>query len=199
MSGLAAEQRLALAGALDAVDPGAPTLDEGWNAADLAAHIVVRDRRPDSMPGAVMSSGQLRVWSERVRVARRDGTAYADLVALVRSGPLIARVPALDDAVNLAELFLHTEDVRRAGPGWEPRQLDPETTQALWGKVRSVARFGSRPRKGTRTVFEATDGATVALGSGSEETRIRGAAPELLIWASGRRPAARVQIIGSGA
>ena len=30
-----------------------PTLCEGWLTADLAAHLVVRERRPDSGPGLV--------------------------------------------------------------------------------------------------------------------------------------------------
>lgn len=194
MSGLAAEQRAALATALESVDPGSPTLDEGWTAADLAAHIVIRDRRPDSMPGAVMAAGPLRDWSERVRVQRRDGMPYRELVALVRRGPLIARLPAVDDAVNLAEMFIHTEDVRRGAPGWEPRQLPPNTVQALFRQVRGLGMMASRPDKGARTLFEALDGQTVQLGSGPAETRVRGAAPELLLWASGRRDAARVEV-----
>lgn len=45
MSTHAKRERLLLADLLEAAGPDAPTLCEGWNARDLAAHVVVRERR----------------------------------------------------------------------------------------------------------------------------------------------------------
>lgn len=37
-----------------AAGPDAPTLCEGWTARDLAAHLVVRERRLDAAPGILV-------------------------------------------------------------------------------------------------------------------------------------------------
>jgi hypothetical protein len=46
---LARSERHALCDLLTEVGADAPTLCEGWNAFDLAAHLVVRERRPDGV------------------------------------------------------------------------------------------------------------------------------------------------------
>ena len=45
------EERLALCALLDETGPDAPTLCEGWTTGDLAAHLVLRERRPDAAAG----------------------------------------------------------------------------------------------------------------------------------------------------
>src|SRR5258706_5048708 len=44
-------ERHALADTLLAAGPDAPTLCEGWATRDLAAHLVLRERRPDAAAG----------------------------------------------------------------------------------------------------------------------------------------------------
>ena len=56
---VAQRERAALVEILRAVGPDAPTLCEGWTTRDLVAHLVVRERRPDALPGLVF--GPLRV------------------------------------------------------------------------------------------------------------------------------------------
>src|SRR5690348_16386408 len=125
MSRYAQIERSAFADALVAAGPSAPTLCEGWNTSDLAAHVIVRERRPDAAPGVFLSF--LAGWTERIRTGCRDGHTYPELVHLVRNPPRWTpmAVPALDEATNTIEFFVHTEDVRRAAPGWEPRVLEP--------------------------------------------------------------------------
>src|ERR1019366_2363964 len=65
--------------------PDAPTLCEGWTTADLAAHLVARERRPDSGPGLVWPP--LAGYTDAVRRSVRDRTVWTDLVDRVRSGP----------------------------------------------------------------------------------------------------------------
>jgi uncharacterized protein (TIGR03085 family) len=48
------------------VGPDQPTLCEGWTTADLAAHLVIRERRPDAAPG-ILVGGKLAEHSENVR------------------------------------------------------------------------------------------------------------------------------------
>ena len=108
---LARRDRLALCDLFDELGPDARTLNEGWTTADLAAHLVARDRRPDSVPGLVVPV--LAAWSEHVRhgVLRRP---YTDIVENLRTGPprwSPLRRPAADRIGNTHEFFVHYEDV----------------------------------------------------------------------------------------
>ena len=49
MTSVAATERADLCDLFRAVGPDAPTLCEGWTTRDLAAHLVVRERRPDAV------------------------------------------------------------------------------------------------------------------------------------------------------
>ncbi|WP_010474195.1 maleylpyruvate isomerase family mycothiol-dependent enzyme, partial [Streptomyces somaliensis] len=64
MSTHAKRERLVLADLLEAVGPEAPTLCDGWTTRDLAAHLVVRERRPDAAAGVLLEP--LRGRLERV-------------------------------------------------------------------------------------------------------------------------------------
>ena len=112
--------------------PDAPTLCEGWSTTDLAAHLVVRERRPDSGPGLVWPP--LSDYTDKVRRTVRDRTSWTELVDRVRPGPPALLRP-FDGPMNTVEYFIHAEDVRRAQPGWEPRPLSPELADALWARV----------------------------------------------------------------
>src|ERR1700722_17051024 len=110
----------------------APTLCEGWLTADLAAHLVVRERRPDSGPGLVWPP--LAGYTEKVRCSVRDRTPWEKLVEKVRQGPPLLLRP-FDGPMNTVEFFIHVEDVRRAQEAWEPRPISPELADALWARV----------------------------------------------------------------
>ena len=135
-------ERERLADALVEAGPDAPTLCEGWTTRDLAAHVVIRERRPDAAGGIMFKP--LSGWNEAVRQSYRDRYDYADLVAKARRPPRwsLLELPALDEAWNLIEFFVHHEDVRRGRPGWQPRELEPELAELLWRRVRGMARIG---------------------------------------------------------
>lgn len=167
----------------------------GWTARDLAAHLVVRDRRPDTGPGALLSSGPLARHTERVRLRVRDATPFDELVAEVRAGGLLGKVPAVDDRVNTVEMAVHHEDLRRAGPGpVAPRVLDGATEAALWQQVPLLARVLARPAKDAALVL--TDGGSrrTSLGRGARQTTVTGPPLELVLWVFGRRDAAQVEV-----
>src|SRR3954451_22028885 len=88
---LAASERAALADLLDKLGPDAATCCAGWTTAHLAAHLAVRDRRPDALPGfgleEVGAGGPLPAWAHRLERRLRESTPYAEVVAQVRSGP----------------------------------------------------------------------------------------------------------------
>ena len=192
---LARRDRLALCDLFDELGPDAPTLNEGWTTADLAAHLVARDRRLDSVPGLVVPA--LAGWSEHVRYGflRRP---YADVVETLRTGPpkwSPLRRSGADRVGNTHEFFVHYEDVRRCRNGWEPRQLDADAEADIWRVVRWFGRRAFRPspfgvvlRWGDQT-FQAHRGAPVVT--------ITGPPGELLLYAFGRQDHARVDLDGN--
>jgi uncharacterized protein (TIGR03085 family) len=167
----------------------APTLCEGWLAADLAAHLVVRERRPDSGPGLVWP--RMADYTDKVRRAVRDRTLWDELIATVRSGPPFLLRP-VDGPMNTVEFFIHVEDLRRGQDGWEPRVLSPELADALWARVGP----GGMAKKVRATIAIASPGrADKQSGSGPILT-LTGDPGELTLFGAGRQEAARVEITG---
>src|SRR5215210_2792972 len=84
-------ERAELADLLDELGPDAPTCCAGWTTAHLAAHLVVRDRRPDAMLGygleAAGLGGPFAAWAHRAEDRLRAGTPYRVIVDRVRVGP----------------------------------------------------------------------------------------------------------------
>ncbi|GAA3067912.1 hypothetical protein GCM10020000_60350 [Streptomyces olivoverticillatus] len=132
MSTHAQRERLLLADLLETVGPDAPTLCDDWRARDLAAHVVVRERRSDAAAGVLFKPLAARL--ERVQ-AEFAAKPYEELIQLIRTGPPRLSPFALkqvDEAANTVEFYVHTEDVRRAQPQWTPREVDPVFADALW-------------------------------------------------------------------
>src|SRR3984957_4250157 len=129
---LAQQERATLCDLLVELGPDAPTLCEGWTTADMAAHLVVRERRPDSGPGLVWPP--LAGYTEKVRQAKRDNTDWESLVASGRRRPPVLLRP-FDRAMNTVEYFIHVEDIRRGQPDWEPRVVSADLADALWDSV----------------------------------------------------------------
>ena len=54
-------------------------------------------------------------------------------------------VPAVDRAANSLEFLVHHEDVRRAQPGWQPRELAEGEQRAAWKALAVAGRALVRP------------------------------------------------------
>lgn len=188
-STLAREERAQLCDLLEQVGPDAPTLCEGWDAKDLAAHLVVREGRPDASLGILV--GPLAAWTERVQ----NGAAsepFDKLVRLVRNGPPIwsaFRLPLVDGQANTVEFFVHLEDVRRAQPGWEPRELSDELTEFLWDRLRSSGRmlFGKLKCGVQLQRTDVPDAEPVKVRNGEPVVTLVGDPAELTMLAFGRK------------
>ena len=163
-------ERAALCDLLLRLGPDAPTCCDGWSTRDLAAHLVVRERRPDAAAGIAISP--LRGWTAQVQsgIAQQP---WPVLVEQVRSGPprwSPASLGVLDGLINTTEFFVHHEDVRRAQPGWEPRELGEPATTQLWEALARGARLLAR-HSPVAIVARPTDGPAAgqehALRSGS--------------------------------
>ncbi len=188
-------ERQALCDEFERVGPDAPTLDEGWTTRDLAAHLVVRERRPDAAVG--IFGGPLARRLERVQ-SEVGAKPWSEVVGLVRSGPPrwspMALAP-VDAATNTVEFFVHHEDVRRAQPGWAPRTLDGELEAALW---RSLSRTGRMVARRAPVPFDVTtpDGRRLTMKRGEAPLTVSGPVGELVMFVNGRQSESRVDVIG---
>jgi uncharacterized protein (TIGR03085 family) len=186
---LAQQERRTLCDLMLERGPDAPTLCEGWTTSDLAAHLVVRERRPDSGPGLVWSP--LAGYTDKVRCAVRDRTPWEQLVDTVRSGPPVLLRP-FDGPMNTIEFFIHIEDVRRAQDGWEPRPLSPELADALWARV---GPGGMAKKVAATIVITSPERPEKEKGTGPRLV-LSGDPGELTFFGAGRQRAARVEISG---
>ena len=196
-AGRARIQREALADTLREAGPASPTLCAGWSAHDLAAHLVTRERVPWAAPGLVI--GLLHGITERAERSTMRAHTFPELVEMFRSGPPWwhpARLGFVDDATNLLEFYIHTEDVRRAQPGWEPTVPDAATRDTMWTALRLVGLAAFR-RSPVGVVAVRTDSpGRLVLRRREPAVEIAGAAEELLLYAHGRREVARVELSG---
>jgi len=197
MNRFARDERQALCDTFELVGPDAPTLCSPWLTRDLAAHLVVRDRRPDVSAGIWVPA--LAARAEQVQ-SGYAAWEWPRLVAQVRSGPPVwspASLARVDEVLNTAEFFVHHEDVLRGGPGWSARALPTGLEWALWNIVTKTARLKfararvgvvlEAPPYGRRQVHALTDLGTVV---------VKGTPGELLLYSFGRREVAGVDVTG---
>jgi uncharacterized protein (TIGR03085 family) len=132
----------------------------------------------------------------RVNVFRspRAPEGHDALLARFAQGPTRS-IAWADEAVNFLEYVI--QDVRRgAALPLQPRRLPDEEQQVIWTRLRSMSRLGYR---------RAPVGVTLALPSGPHQVVhqdeggvvLTGDPVELLLYASGRRQAAHVELTGT--
>ncbi|WP_371482249.1 TIGR03085 family metal-binding protein [Kitasatospora sp. NBC_00315] len=203
MPKLARTERHRLADLLTAAGPDAPTLCTGWTTRDLAAHLVLRERRPDAAAGIQLRA--LAGWTARVQ-GRYAARPYQELVRTFRGGPPTLSpfaLPGADEAANTVEYFVHAEDVRRAGAGaGEPQEISAELSAALWRRLPMVARLEAGRRSPVRLVLARSGaaGGRIEVGpAGGERVEVTGEPGELVLFAGGRGARSRVAVDGSPA
>jgi len=188
-------ERHALCDLLAETGPDAPTLCEGWTTGDLAAHLLLRERRPDAAPGIVLPL--LAGHTERVQRQLSRTTPFPRLVELLRQGPPAwspVGWPGVEGAANTVEFFVHHEDVRRAREGWTARELPPELEEDLWRRLK-LGRFTLR-RLPVQVTLAEPGGRTQRLTKDGRQARVHGLPSELTLWTAGRKGAARVELTG---
>ncbi|MFI5527959.1 TIGR03085 family metal-binding protein [Kitasatospora sp. NPDC051853] len=196
MTSFARGERERLAGLLESAGPEAPTLCVGWTTRDLAAHLVLRERRLDAAAG--IRIGPLAGWTARVQ-ERYRARPYEELLRLVRTGPGLSpfALPGVDEAANLVEYYVHAEDVRRAGPGWKPEPVAPSMAELLWKRLPLLVRLEAGRRLPVLLVLRRPDGRSVAVGrQGGPAVEVRGEPGELVLFAFGRGERAAVEVAG---
>jgi uncharacterized protein (TIGR03085 family) len=183
--GIARDERLALSALFEELGPDAPTLCEGWQTRDLAAHLILREHRLDAAPGILIPA--FAGHTQRVQ----DGYAkrpWAELIAMVRKGPSPfwpTSIGPLDELTNGSEFLVHHEDVRRAQPDWEPRAADPERDAKVWKAVGQTAKLSYR-KSPAGVVLRTPDGREVTAKTAADTVTVIGEPMELLLYGFGR-------------
>lgn len=193
-------ERASLCDAFLEAGPDAATLCGDWTTRDLAAHLVVREGRPDAAAGMFLPLLSAHLDSVQRKVA---ALPWEELVDKVRSGPPRLGpfgLPGVDAKANLSEFFIHHEDVLRAGdhPGIR-RDVSRDEQAALWKVLPRIGRLTLRnvrvgvvadcPGHGRRSLRSPRDdhGSVV----------LTGAPGEVLLHIFGRAAVADVQLDGS--
>jgi uncharacterized protein (TIGR03085 family) len=182
-------ERAALATLFEQVGPNAPTVLPDWDAAELLAHLLVRERRPLASPGILVSP--LAPITEAA-MRRYDQEPWGRRVDLLRNGPPLwspFRLGPVDERANLLEFVVHHEDLARAQPGWSgPRPTSEDREEALWSALRLLARVfyrrspvGVLLRHPTRV-----RNAEINAHPGDDRVVITGPPSELVLHAFGR-------------
>jgi uncharacterized protein (TIGR03085 family) len=189
-------ERHLLADLLHHVGPDAPTLCDGWTTRDLAAHVVLRERRVDAGIGILVQRFAGHTAKVQAKIAAGD---WHELVERVRSGPprwSPMRIPLVDRLVNTTEFFVHHEDVRRAQPDWTVRQLGDDLVEGLDAALRRSAKVFAR-RAPAGLVLEPDGGrARIVANDAEPAVIVRGPEGELTLFMYGRHEHARVGFDG---
>lgn len=204
---LARRERHALCDLALVLGPDAPTLCEGWTTGDLAAHLVLRERRPDAAAG--VAGGPLAGYTASVQQRLRDRIPFPDLVRMIRSGPprlSVMALPGVDERANTVEYFVHHEDVRRGAPGWEPRELSRGEADMLWRRLRLARLMLRKAPVGVELARDDIEDGTgegpayrITARNATPAVTVVGSPAELTMWVMGRRTAARVRMDGTAA
>ncbi|WP_183093400.1 TIGR03085 family metal-binding protein [Nocardioides stalactiti] len=184
MTSFARAERARLCDLALATGPDAPTLCGDWKVRDLVAHLVVREHSPLSA-GIVIAPLAGVTEKATERAAAKD---FEKQVAKVRRArnPMGA-VAAVDKALNTAEYFVHHEDIRRAGPTWEPRVLTAEEQDSLWKILRMSGKGLVRPAGVPVVARRADTGQETTLKPGADPAVVVGLPSELVLFVYGRR------------
>lgn len=178
--------RASLCDTFDEVGALAPTNCEGWLAQDLAAHLWLRERRPDALPG--IGWPRFSAYTSRVQVEALHRHGFSRLVSDLRR----AASPTGMGPLALAEFLIHGIDVAR--PNGIEHELSAGDEARIWPYTdmfcrRIVSRFGGR------AVIHPTTGRPLALGRGDRPVLISGAPSEILYFVSGRLDHAHVELV----
>ena len=181
-------ERAALCNSALEAGEDAPTLCGMWTVKDLVIHLLVRERDPLAAPGILIPQLEKLAQRSARRMAEQDFTA---LVERVRNGPprwSPMALPPLDRALNTLEYFVHHEDIRRAVPGWAPRELTDQEKRLLFKGI-AVAGKGLVRSAGVPVGIRWTDGdseRSAVLRRGDDPVVVTGEPAELTMFLFGR-------------
>jgi uncharacterized protein (TIGR03085 family) len=188
MEQMSRTERAALCNSALEAGEEAPTLCEGWTVKDLVIHLLIRERDPVAATAILVPQLEKLADRSASKMAEQD---FATLVERVRNGPprwSPMALPKLDQLLNTLEYFVHHEDVRRAAPGWEPRELTDREQRILF-KGAATAGKGFVRSVGVPAEIRWTDGErerSAVLAKGEDPVVVTGEPAELVMFLFGR-------------
>jgi uncharacterized protein (TIGR03085 family) len=195
---IAKEERDGICDTLLELGPDASTLCVGWTTHDMVAHLVLRERRPDAAVGIVVRPFAGHTSNVMREVADQP---FHELVATFRGGPpwwSVFAIPVIGDRLNMFELYVHHEDLRRAQPEWHPRPSDTDREDTLWDALTSpVGRMLFR-RCSVGVVLRAAGRADAVVKKREPSVHVVGEPSEIALIAFGR-PTDRTHVVVQGA
>lgn len=178
-----------------AVGEDQPTLCGEWSVKELVVHLLLRERSPAA---AFLPVPRLHgvIDAEMGRIGRER---FEVLVERLRGGPPVwspYAVPKLDAVANTLEFYVHHEDIRRAQPGWEPRDLAAEEQKLLWSMIRRAGKAFTLKSPSGLVLENAVTGSRAVLQDRTPMVTVRGEPSELVLFCFGRQEQAHVELDG---
>lgn len=193
MTNWAQAERRVVVDALRELGPDAPTACEGWDTKEMAAHLYVRERRPDAAPGVILP-GPFASHTDRVMASVLRVQSYDEVVTKIAAGPPLP-LRLFDGVMNLFEFFVHAEDVRRPN-GRTPRGLPVEQEQLMWRRLRAMLRPMYRRTKGIQVELVTPSGDRAVIGEGPV-VQLQAPVGELVLYTYNRKGIADVTPTGA--
>jgi uncharacterized protein (TIGR03085 family) len=196
MTYLAAAERTALCELALEVGPDAATLCGGWDVRDLVAHLVLRD---GSLSAVGIVVPPLSGLTDR-GMAKLEQEDFEHLVKRLRNGPPLHspfRLKPVDRLLNAMEYFIHHEDIRRAQPGWQPRDLNPRVQDAVWRGVKMSGRGLVRQARVGVVASRSDKPDKLSLKSAESSVTVHGLPAEVALYVYGRKSHAYVDLLGT--
>lgn len=191
---LARRERHALCDLALLLGEDAPTVLPDWTAKDLVVHLLVREYSPLGALGLAVDPLSGLTEREMARVGRRDFTV---LVERLRGRGLTPySLGPVDRVANTLEYFVHHEDLRRAQPDWQPRDLRAGDADAVWRALRLFGRGLVRHAGVPVRIAREDTGAEATLRHGSEPAVVSGPPGEVALFLFGREHTRGVRLLG---
>jgi uncharacterized protein (TIGR03085 family) len=195
MTRLSRTEREALCDLALELGPDAPTLSGEWTVKDLVVHLLVREGSPAGIGILVPPLARLTDLASD-RLGSRD---LRVLVERLRKGPPVYSPLALrplDKSLNTLEFFVHHEDIRRAQPGWRPRELSDRAQDVLWTMARVAGKGLARASRSGVVLERAGTGDRAVVSRGTPPVVVRGRPAELVMFVFGRQAHSEVELEG---
>ncbi len=196
-------ERAELVSLMRSVGPDHSTLCTGWTVRDLAAHILMRERRPDAAIGIALPV--VSRYTEQV-MKKYSTQTWDALLAQLESGPPFWSPFARDiiaSKANMFELLVHHEDVRRAQENWTERSFNDADLATLWSLLKiSAPLLWRRAHVGVTLIPETSSPVSLSTivahktKSGADHIVVTGSPVELILASFGRQQI-HVSITGS--
>ncbi|MCL4449526.1 MAG: TIGR03085 family metal-binding protein [Actinobacteria bacterium] len=212
-------EREMLCQTLQEVGPNGPTLCQGWNASDLAAHLLVREHNPLTLPGMAFDKafGGILAGYTSAAMRRAQLSGFDDMISRLRLGPpLLYRMKGPSALINLAENWIHHEDLLRADDtgtcaACDHKEQHRELDDTLWKVIGFYGYIASLRLKGVSLRLLGADGQSKHIGksrvishggdkAGNGESNVvtlEGAPGDIVLYLTGRQKAASISVDAS--